>query len=1138
MKITYCRSLLYYDCELIFEAEDAVGRKYLAVHHDDYATGCEYAVVPVNRQELAQLKAGRLDLRSLMLAAPGGKWYTTKNDDDAEAFVLHDQPTPIAMCESLPDAGYYVAVNNPEDTEPGGDDYDAEPLPSAAAPRLIEKWLPINQLSTEAVRERAGAVPNPAPHQLHVWWARRPLAPSRATTLLSLLPQAADGDDTRQAVFDLLGASSDIHRIAQRLAHASATGARDKEGYGSRRRAFTHNPAPGELAWLKANRVGAGADPVVLDVTAGGGSIPFEAGRLGLRAIANELNPVACFILRATCQWPQQYGYALRDAYQDCAAAFQERVGELLAGVYPEEPAPDCAAGDCPHPQAVCAIPGCQHDTNKCSKIAHRDVRAHRYVWAYLWARTVECPPCRQVIPLSPNWRLDGKGTGIRVEPAADAIELHIVHDRSVCPDCRAGNRNCHLAARYPDRSVSAGTVTRAIAACPACGATTPKGYLAQEAQAGRMGHRLYCVIYRDSWRDRNKDGSASKRETTCRVFAAPAERHGASNEAADRELARLGPQWDAADILPTETVPIGNDQRPHTYGMEQWVKMFNPRQQLAHGYCVQAFRECVDDDAAAGRLDDCRRAAWGYVALALDKLISTNSLHCRWHPNRAVVAGTFDRHDFGFKWSYAEMAITCPGLGLDWSHKDIGDCLSAMIGMAGHTEAADQSPMAPAPAVAPPAEVIRGDARDLPQGDASVDCIVFDPPYEENVCYAELSDFFYVWLKRTAGYVFPEDFADYLTEKDQEAIASPARFRSRAGGKDQSVKARSVKTLALADYREKMAEIFAECRRVIKPDGIMTVMFNHKSTAAWDALTVALISAGFAVTRTWPVKTEAESSMHIKGKAAARTTILLVCRPRAANPFPRPWHEVKESIAGAVRDDIRDNLSQADLRPIDLYLSAFGPALRVISEHWGTERETANAERPAYPFLVTPTDALQVARREVSRHRALVISREWANNPADAATKFYILAKDASENDTLLFDEANLLARAMGVSLAKNDAALKGVVSFNGDKVALVSARDRLAGRSIGEDISAATVLDAVHTAVALTDRRNTLDARQWLTRWLHDPEDGRFRATLEALIRTTRPGHDDHQAQRNLWQALYSAEPPPPAGVQAALL
>ena len=1001
--------------------------------------------------------------------------------------------------------------------------------PAAAAPRLIEKWLPINEVSIEAVREGGAMAGHPPVNQLHVWWARRPLIASRAAIAASMLPAGAD----RKQFLANIGTTTEVVTARRAMDAIKAEGGWSDITFPNKR-AFLHNPD--SLTGIAAQ------NPVILDVTAGGGSIPFEAGRLGFRTIANELNPVACFILRATCEWPQRYGYPLRDAYQDASRRFQYRVGELMTSTYADEPPPDCASGNCPHPQAMCAVPGCQHNTNTCTNYAHRAVRAQRYVWAYLWARTAACPHCQTVIPLSPNWRLDNKGTGIRVEPepATDAdgntvaIALNIVHDRTDCPDCRSVSKQCHLARLYPDRTISNGTVARAIATCPACGGTTPKGYLAREAQAGRMEHRQYCVIYRDSWRDKNKDGSDRKRETTCRVFAEPAERHFESYKDACDELERLIPQWHAADVLPAEILPDGNKTKDAIYyRMLNWRDMFNGRQLLAQGYCVQSFRERADADAAADKLDDCQRAAWGYVALGLDKVINRNSVLCLWDPGTNKVASIFATHDFGFKWSYAEMAITCRGLGLEWSIKDTEDCLSAMLGMAGYVD--DSSPLITTTSqasVAPPAEVVRGDARELPLDDELVDCIVFDPPYEENVCYAELSDFFYVWLKRTAGYLFPDDFADYLTEKDQEAIASPARFRNRAS------KGRSAKTLALNDYRDKMAEIFAECRRVIKTDGIMTVMFNHKSTAAWDALTVALIDAGFAITRTWPVKTEAESSMHIKGKAAARTTILLVCRPRADNPFPKPWHEVEEMIAQAVQDDIRDNLSQADLRPIDLYLSAFGPALRVISEHWGTERESANPERPAEPFRVTPTDALQVARREVSRHRAAEISREWAGSPEDAATKFYILAKDAAENDTLLFDEANLLARAIGVALEKNDANLKGIVKFNADKVSLVSARDRLAARSIGEDIQADTTLDAVHTAVALTDRRNTLDARQWLTQRLHDPQDRRFRATLEALIRTTKPRHDDHQAQRNLWQALYDAEPPAPAAVQGALL
>ncbi len=1017
-------------------------------------------------------------------------------------------------------------------------------------PRLIEQWLPVNEVSTEGIREgstlHAG---HPPVNQLHVWWARRPLIASRAAIAASVLPTDADRDEFLANI----GTSADVVTAARQRDAAKAAGERPTPPFPNKR-AFLHNPN-----FLIDQAADA---PLLLDVTAGGGSIPFEAGRLGLRTVANELNPVAAHILRATCEWPQRYGFGLLDDYREVRDRFRARLEQLIedGAVYPAEQPPDCAGGECPHPEGLCEIAASAPNQNGSSNKNIAIERAQRYAQTYLWARSIHCPACACEIPLSPNWRLDNKGTGIRLEPATSSadvadsdapagvpyVAMRIVHEQSACPDCRA-EKPCALLQHHPDAPASPGTVARAIAACPACGATTPKGFLAQEARAGRMGHRLYCVVYRDRWRRRKKDGSLRKDDTTCLVFVEPSAYHFASDARAVRELERLAPEWEAADVLPGEALPMGNKTKDAIYyGMPTWREMFNPRQQLAHGYCVRAFRECVDADRAAGRLDERRKAAWSYVAIALDKMINRNNLMSRWEPKTSVAVGIFDSHDFGFKWSYAEMAITLPRLGLEWALNDIEDCLSQIIAMAGHVAEADpadplrllEQPGEPnSPRVASPAEVMRGDARDLPLEDASVDCVVFDPPYEDNVCYAELSDFFYVWLKRTAGYVFPDDFADYLTEKDQEAIASPIRFRRDAGAGQTKKAGASAKQLALADYQAKMAQVFAECRRVIKPDGVMTVMFNHKSTAAWDALTVGLIEAGFAIVRTWPVKTEAESSLHIRGRAAARTTILLACRPRQRNPNPAPWHEVEALIAEAVRDDIADNLSRADLRPIDLYLSAFGPALRVISEHWGSERESANPDRPAHPFEVTPTDALQVARREVSRHRSQEISREWHRNPVDPATKFYILAKDAAENDVLLFDEANLLARALGVALEKSDPAMRRIIGFKSDKVTLLSARDRLAAQSIGEDGPAETVLDAVHTAVALTDRRNTREARQWLARRRIDADDTQFRATLEALIRTAKPGHDDYQPQRHLWRACYQAEPPPPLGVQLAL-
>ena len=946
--------------------------------------------------------------------------------------------------------------------------------------RLIEDWLPVNEISVEAVREGGALAGHPPVNQLHVWWARRPLIVSRAVVAASILPE----DANRAEFISNIGTSPHVVTARRQMDEMKATGQWSNISFPNQR-SFLHNP--------KFLSEDSGTAPMVLDITAGGGSIPFEAGRLGFRTIANELNPVAGLILRATCEWPQKYGWELMDHFQEVRSRFLDRVRDLTAGLYPKELQPQGKTGT---PQ-------------------NGSLPAKRHVWAYLFARTVTCPSCEGTIPLSPNWRLDSKGTGIRV-----------------VPDTSSGTCSFEIVTKASDQSP--GTVSRAKATCPYpnCGATTPTGYISQEAQAGRLGHQPYCIIYRDTWETKTKSGRASKRPKTSRGFRVPKE--GDDNTAqVQQQLEKLTEPWETKGILPNEEILRGDKTAtPLDYGMPRWGDMFSPRQLLAHGYCVQAFQDLVDEDRDADKLDESRKAAWCYLALAMDKLINTNSLHCRWHPNRQVVAGTFDRHDFGMKWSYSEMAIAIEGVGLEWALEDLGDCIKQLVRMAGHQqeEPSNGKLMNLGQAqtfTAPPSQVTIGPAQDTDLPSASVDAIIFDPPYHNNVNYAELSDFFYVWLKRTAGYVLGDSLmSPHLTDKVNEAIASPARFREQAQGSGKSASA-----LATRDYENKMAEIFRECRRVIKPDGIMTVMFTHKSTEAWDALTVALIESGFGITRTWPVKTEAESAMNIMDRAAARSTILLVCRPRTDNPTPEPWHIVESRIAQAVRADI-PTLQDYGLSPVDQYLAAFGPALQVISEHWGTERAVSNPDRPDDEFAVTPTDALQVARREVLAHRTREISQSWAESGGDPATRFYILAQDGGGAATIPFDEANLFARAIGLDLSSNEASR--ILISQGDKVTLKSARDRLAENIISPQRPAQTALDQVHTAIAITDRHDSAAALEWLNMQHHNPQGPEFRGTMEALIRVTKPGHEDLRPATNLWRLLYEDAPP----VQMALL
>ena len=471
-------------------------------------------------------------------------------------------------------------------------------------------------------------------------------------------------------------------------------------------------------------------------------------------------------------------------------------------------------------------------------------------------------PYCDGLVPLSPNWRLAADGTGVRL-----------------LPDCADGpgtpGRVCAFEIVGSVGEQFPATVARGDGHCPYadCGRVIDGDEIKRQAQGGRMGEQLFAVVYRRRVETRTKSGRRG-RDKWVRGYRAPGSED--DNGAAIRErLVEKLPEWEALDLVPSEFYDEMYCDRSRIYGVRRWRDLFSPRQLLCHGVSVEIFRDMLDADVAAGRLDDCRRAAYGYLALSLDKLRDYNSRMTRWHAGRQVVAGTFDRHDFSFKWSYAEMAPLIVGLGFDWATDQTAKCIRELVALV-RSDGADGArglldtaePPTPEP---PPVTITCKSGDNLDHlDDGSVDAVVMDPPYYDNVMYAELSDFFYVWLKRTAGHVFPELFRRKLTDKENEAVANPARFAGQPGAR----------ALAGRDYQQRMAAIFAECRRVLKADGVMTLMFTHKATGAWDALTTGLIEAGFVITASWPVNTEAEGSLHIRDKAAANSTIFLVCRP------------------------------------------------------------------------------------------------------------------------------------------------------------------------------------------------------------------------------------------------------------------
>lgn len=948
--------------------------------------------------------------------------------------------------------------------------------------RLIERYLPIAEIGIESVRERTPMTPFPAPNRLHVWWARRPLVASRAAVLASILPEDADRDAFKHA----LGIHGDPVASRRRIDIARQKGERFEGKAYSYPRAFTHNPSLEDLA----EKLGLTAPLTVLDPTAGGGAIPLEAMRLGLVSIANDLNPVATFVQHATIDYPRQFGRELVREYKDLSRRFVDARTPRIASYYSPEP----------------------DDFTKSTN--------------FLWARTIICPHCEGMVPLSPNWQLNGAGVGLALRPYLGSG-----------PGDNA--RRCSFEVVTSNKAHSPGTVSSGDGLCPFpdCGRPIDGDDIKAQAQAGNMGDQLIAVVHkRETVVGVLKSGKNKIRWV--RGYRAPAP--GDVDEAAllaavmDRQA-----EWESEDTVPQEAIPVGNKtEEPHRYGMMFWRDIFSPRQLLVHAVGVEIFRELLRDDEQRGLLTPVRRAAYLYLAIALDKNRDYNSRMTRWHSKREAMVNTFDRHDFAFKWSYAEMSMFDDGTGGDWATDATAKALEELVAMTNGPD--DPGLFSVGPNAGGSIAILNGSGASMPSiADNSVDAVVMDPPYGANVMYAELSDFFYVWLKRTAGLVIPELFTRRLADKESEAVANKAHFQGQKGAAK----------LANRDYQDKMAGIFAESRRVLKDDGIMTVMFTHKETGAWDALAMSLMHAGFVITASWPVNTEASGSLHIKDKAAANSTIFLVCRPRLEEgEATNYWEDVEPLVAKAVRDRI-DEFQECGIAGVDLYLASFGPALEAFSRHWPLTRGTPAPQPPAKrgsqgdllgefdPYAVRPEDALNAARREVKAWRLAQLADRRASRDMDPATAWVALAWDAFRAPQFAYDEGLRLARAVGLDMAQ---VVGRIAEKKGSDLKLWDSATRVARGALGPADGSRGMIDALHH-VAHTARNQSVEAAREMLETNGLIEDDEFKVALEVMLEVlppsktfsgidadeaVKPAADDFDALEKLRRIIYGDE------------
>jgi adenine-specific DNA methylase len=355
---------------------------------------------------------------------------------------------------------------------------------------------------------------------------------------------------------------------------------------------------------------------------------------------------------------------------------------------------------------------------------------------------------------------------------------------------------------------------------------------------------------------------------------------------------------------------------------------------------------------------------------------------------------------------------------------------------------------------------------------------------------YAECSDFFYVWMKRTLGHLDPDMFRDELTNKDDEAVKNVARFTSMGRKKDQ---------LALEDYERKMAAAFREMHRVLTDDGVLTVMFTHKKVEAWDTLATSLIGAGFAIHSSWPVHTESEHSLHQAKKNAAQSTILLTCRKREPRTEPVWWDDIKGNVRRAAREKAEE-FERQGIRGVDLYIATFGPTLAILSENWPVLTSEVD-ERTGEAKPLRPEIALDLAREEVValRKQGLLLGRSVTFDPF---TDWYLMAWDAFMAQEFPGDEARKLALALGLDLEKQVIAEKKLVSKKGKTVTLQQPSARRKRGMVDPDQRTFTHwIDAAHTAMLLY-KEDGSQACQHFLRETGFQNDSTFKALIQALL------------------------------------